>query len=191
MTGWLFRRVGRLAARRLGWVAVASLARATLRTALRRGTADRVDAATAQLEDRLPERVRTVLRHAPGDPVRLGGSAVVAGRSARVAARGAASGAGRAGRLVRRRFGDEVRVESERTRRRLRSRMLRHLVGDAAADDALLDLRSAPSGVDSRPLPDPPRPVPSGRWRAPRRHPEPEVARVQRTYRPPRRPWDG
>lgn len=185
MIAWLFRRLGRVAARRLGWVAVATL----VRTALRRGTAGRVDRAADELEDRLPERVRSALRHAPGDPVRLGGQAVVAGRSARRVAGGAAAGAGRAGRLVRRRFGDEVRAESELTGRRLRSRMLRHLVGDAAADDVLLDLRRGGDGPDE-PLPATPRPVATGRWRAPRRISRP-VGRVQRSYQPPRRRWDG
>lgn len=149
----------------MGWVAMASLAR----TVLRRGATRQVDEASADLEQRLPEPVRTALTRLPGDPVRLGGSAVVAGRSARQVAVGAGRvsraadggrrrlvrGADRAatafdgrprparsGRDLADRLGAEVRAETDASARDLRSRMLLASRGQAAADDALLDARS-------------------------------------------------
>lgn len=207
----LVRSLWRLIGRRLGWLAVGSAARVVLK----RGASDRVDRAATELGDRLPPTVRAAVETLPGDPLRVGGTAVVAGRSARQAAAGAAevsrvAGAGRrrvaegvgmvsdaiearprpvrSGRLLSDRFGQEVAEESERARRRLRSRMLRHLGDDTGADDALLDLRPGPADDPWVP-PDPPPPVRSGRFRR-RRQVEPPVARVQRTYHRPRRPWD-
>lgn len=232
MIGWLLRRVWRLVARRLGWVAVVALARSA-RALSRRGSPDRVDEATAEVEDRLPGRLRDVLDALPGDATRLGGRAVVTGRSARQVAvrtrraaahtQRAAQGTVRAARAVdagrheleRRvervadlvdgrprpvrggqqlgaRLGRDVRHETEQTRRRLRSRMLGHLFGPEAADDALLDVRSGaadePAGRYEPPAP--PDPIAPGRRRAPRRSRQPKVDRVQRTYHPPPRPWD-
>lgn len=206
-----FRSLWRLAGRRLGWLAVGSAARVVLK----RGASDRVDRAATELGDRLPPTVRAAVETLPGDPLRVGGTAVVAGRSARQAAAGAAevsrvAGAGRrrvvdgvtvvsgaidarprpvrAGRMLSDRFGQEVADESERAERRLRSRLLRHLGDDTAADDALLDLRPGPADEPWNP-PETPPPVQTGRLRR-RRPVEPPVDRVQRTYQRPRRPWD-
>lgn len=158
------RSLWRLVGRRIGWVAVATLAR----TALRRGASRQVDEASADLEQRLPEPVRTVLDRVPGDAIRVGGSAVVAGRSARQVAAGAgrvsrAADDGRrrlgrnldrattafdarprpvrSGRELAARFGVDVRAETDNTDRDLRSRMLLNSRGRGAADDALLDRR--------------------------------------------------
>ena len=97
------------------------------------------------------------------------------------------------------RLGAEVRAETDDRRRQLRSRMLLHSRGRTAADDALLDRRTMAGELldpgdeidflDVDPV-GPPPPVRAGRWRAPRPRPEPPVARVQRTYQRPRRPWD-
>lgn len=220
----LIRGIWRLVGRRVGWLALASVAR----TVLRRGASRQVDDAADELEQRLPDGVRSALSKLPGDPVRLGGSAVVAGRSARQVA----AGAGRASRLAddgRRRLGrrvdqaatvidgrprparagrrlagqvsDEVRAETESRTRELRSQMLANSRGLGAADDALLDRRAntgreiidlpeMPVTGGAAGVPEPPPPIPTGRRRAPRRRAEPQVARVQRTYRQPRRPWD-
>jgi hypothetical protein len=220
MIGWATRRLILLLGRRLGWIALATV----VRTAMRRGATGRVDVATAELEERLPVPLRSALATLPRDPVRLGGRAAVAGRSARRAAAGAGRASraandgrrrlvdevdrladavdrrprpARAGRALGTRLGLEVRAERQLAERRFRSRMLRHLDGDAVADDALLDLRPPPghgagggSGPAPDELPDPPTPVRSGRWRAPRGHLQAPVPRVQRSYRPPTHPWD-
>lgn len=218
MRGFLARRLWRLVGRRLGWVALASVAR----TVLRFGASRRVDEASADLEQRLPEPVRSALDRVPGDPIRIGGGAVVAGRSARQVAAGAgrlsraaddgrrrlgrglgrasaAVGArphpARAGRDLAARFGAEVRDEAEHSRRDLRSQMLLNSRGRTAADDALLDRRTwdidrGEGEFDELELLEPPPAVPPGRRRAPRRRAREQVARVQRTYRQPRRPWD-
>ncbi len=221
MRGLLVRGVWRLVGRRIGWVAMASLAR----TVLRRGATRQVDEASADLEQRLPEPVRSALTRLPGDPVRLGGSAVVAGRSARQVAVGAGRvsraadggrrrllrGADRAatafdgrprparsGRDLADRLGAEVRAETDASERDLRSRMLLASRGRAAADDALLDARPVPGELVAEPIsaagdpwhPGTPPEVRRGRWRAPRRRAKEQVARVQRTYQQPRRPWD-
>lgn len=211
------RAIWRLVGRRVGWMAVATAARAVLR----RGSSRQVDAATAELEARLPASVGEALTTLPGDPLRVGGRALVAGRSARRAAEGAgrASRAANEGRrrvgrgldraalvigrrprpiqearLVVDRIEADVRHETDESRRELRSRMLANSRGRGAADDALLDRRPDADdpmlgpGVD--PVTGPPPPIRAGRRRAPRRRSEQPIARVQRTYRPPRRPWD-
>ncbi len=224
----LARGLWRLVGRRLGWVAAASVAR----TVLRLGASRKVDDAAAEIDQRLPEPVRSALTRLPGDPVRLGGRAVVAGRSARQVAVGAGRAsrsveAGRRrlslrfgqevdraatafdgrprpvrrGRSLARRLGDDVAAETEDRQRDLRSRMLANSRGLAAADDALLDRRLSGNEIIDRAevlqiddvaeeLPPPPRPVRPGRLRAPRRRAREQVARVQRTYHQPRRPWD-
>lgn len=219
----LIRGVWRLVGRRIGWVAAASVAR----TVLRRGASRQVDEAAVDLEQRLPDGVRSALTRLPGDPVRLGGSAVVAGRSARQVAVGAGRvsrmadggrrrlgrGVGRAAEVVdgrprparasrklAERVGDDVRAETEDRTRQLRARMLANSRGRGAADDALLDRRHADRAVIDLPempvtggaadVPGPPSPIPTGRRRAPRRRAKEQVARVQRTYQQPRKPWD-
>ena len=206
----LIRGLWRLVGRRIGWVALASVGRILLR----RSTSRRVDEAATDLEQRLPEPVRSALTRLPGDPVRVGGGAVVAGRSARQVAVGAGRASraadvgrrrlgrdigrvttalgdrprpARSGRDLAARLGAEIQAETDRTERNLRSRLLLDSRGRAAADDALLDRRLDPTAPQP---PEPPPPVPPGRWLAPRRRAGAEVPRVQRTYRPPRRPWD-
>lgn len=77
--------------------------------------------------------------------------------------------------------GDELRAGIEQERRRLKSEQQRHLRGDRAATDALLDLR-LPTPA---PLPVIPAPISPGRRRHQAAPPAPQVARVQRSYRPP------
>ncbi len=217
MITFVTRRLWRLLGRRLGWMALAAAAR----TLLRRDGSRRVDEASTELEERLPDRVVMALDAMPGDPLRRGGQAVVAGRSARrvaaeagratrAADRGRRRVAGAidraadlvegrprpaaAGRALGERFGVEVRTESDRAQRELRSQMLGHSRGRAAADDAMLDRREPFGGVidleSDRSDPEPPAPVRQGRFRAPRRRTSVVVDRVQRTYHRPRRPWD-
>ncbi|MEM9561146.1 MAG: hypothetical protein AAGA93_00925 [Actinomycetota bacterium] len=217
MIGFVARRLWRLLGRRLGWMALAAAAR----TLLRRDGSRRVDEASSELEQKLPDRVVMALDAMPGDPLRRGGQAVVAGRSARRVATGAgqatrAADRGRrrvagvfdraaevvdarprpvsAGRALGERFGFEVRDETDRAHRELRSEMLRHSRGRTAADDALLDRRNEPDNVidveAAAPIAEPPEPIRRGRFRAPRRLAASPVARVQRTYQRPRRPWD-
>lgn len=86
---------------------------------------------------------------------------------------------------LRRAF-DDVGDEIERERRRLRSEQLRETEGEAAALEALLDLRR----IDEEPLPEVPAPIRRGRRRARPALSPPPVARVQRSYHPPVNPWD-
>lgn len=91
-------------------------------------------------------------------------------------------------------------METDERQRQLRSRMLANSRGLGAADDALLDRRSAGREIVDLPempvtggaadVPEPPPPIPTGRRRAPRRRAKEQVPRVQRTYQQPRRPWD-
>ena len=253
------RLVWRLGGRRLGWMALAAAAR----TLVRGGSTRRVDRATADLEQRLPPSVGEALATLPGDPLRMGGRALAAHRSARSVAAGAGRasraanegrrrvgrGVGAAADLVAARprpvrggrrlldlVGRQVRAETAESQRRLRARMLDHSRGRAASDEALLDVRSGAgldvrsgAGLDVRSEagldvgsgagfdvrseagfdvgpdvqldlrtdrsqggiePGPPAPVAPGRLRAPRRRAQATVDRVQRSYRPPRRPWD-
>ena len=195
-------RIRSLLWRRLRWVAVAAIARLLVRRAAGR----QVDQAAAEIEERLPAPIRSALETLPRNPVRAGGGLVVAGRNARRLA----TGTGRAARVandgrrrvaevnatrprlgsIRRAIGDDLARESERSRRELRADYLRATVGDAQADEALLDLRDEPLDQRNGPSLEPPEPVRSGRWRAPRRVARHTVDRVQRTYRRPTRPWD-
>lgn len=199
-------RLRNLLWRRLRWVALVAAARFVVR----RTTARQVDQAAAELGERLPAPVRSALDALPRDAIRAGGGVVVAGRSARRLASGTARATrlanggrrrvselaaarprvGAVGRTIGHAIGDDIDRESELSRRELRSRYLRATVGDAAADEALLDRRDDP--LDQRhgepvPVSETVRP---GRWRAPREVARETVARVQRTYRPPTRPWD-
>ncbi len=203
-----------LRSRRFRWLIIGSV----VRFFARRSAARSVDQATASIEDRLPQSVAKALDAVPADVTRLGGSAVVAGRTARrVANAGVEVGraadrqvvsparrasatvtdAGRRIRAARHRLTDDVFRETEHTRRQLTSDYLLDTRGRAAADDALLDRRSGAAGefdaepVDAvEPLPEIAPPVRRGRWRASREVPAP-VSRVQRTYRRKTPPWAG
>ena len=202
--------------RRLRWFAIGTLSRYLLRRSTSRSFARSVDDATAEIEQRLPDPVLRLLGAVPADATRAGGSALVAARTARRVA----SGSRRAGRFVAvggrratdgvariRSIGSEIGYEAEARRRELRAEYLRVTRGNAAADDALIDVRPdvrpAPLGPHGRslghqvrragsddPLPEIDGPVRSGRWRAGGRHRPPSVDRVQRSYRPRRAPWD-
>lgn len=190
--------------RRLRWFAAGTL----VRFLLRRSAGRSVDRATAEFEERLPGPVRKALDIVPADAMRAGGSAVVAGRTARrvaVGSRRATRLVGEHGRRVTdgvsrvRSIGDEIGREADAKRRELKAQYLRATQGNAAADDAMLDLRSERSAelgeqpstewIDDEPpeLLDPVRP---GRWRAEKRLRPSTVSRVQRSYRPRSMPWD-
>jgi hypothetical protein len=195
--------------RRLRWLALGSAARWAIRRLTAGSRARAVEQATAEVEQRLPAPVRRLIENErvssalPIDPVRTGGSALAAGRSAQRASRVAVDATRRLGDIRRgvtgridavRGIGAEVGREAEASRRELTSRYLRATEGPGPADDALLDLRSDRSVADgfdqADPLDQVPGPVAAGRRRAHRRSRRPEVARVQRSYRPRTRPWD-
>lgn len=192
----MIRRV--LKWRRLRWFAVG----AVLRFVVRRTASRSVDQATADIEDRLPPPVRRALDMVPADAVRAGGSAVVAARTARRVAAGsrrasrlATDGSRRVAHRIQRvrSIGDEIGREAELKRRELKAEYLRVTRGNAAADDALLDLRADELEPLADWQDDPPEvtaPIRPGRWRAEKRLGPPTVDRVQRTYRPRSRPWD-
>jgi hypothetical protein len=196
--------------RRLRWFALG----AAVRFVLRRSAGRSVDRATAEIEERLPEPVRTVLDRVPANPARVGGSAVVAAKTARRVA----SGGRKASQLAndrRRRVadgierirsvGDEIGRETDRSARELKARYLRATEGTTAADEALLDLRPhhfdrdrpdqrladvEAEADDDRELPTVKAAVRTGRWRADRRSSTNLVNRVKRSYRPETKPWD-
>lgn len=192
MIGWLIRR--------FRWVILGWLARTLTRLGLKNKLDRSIDTAAADLENRLPAPVVKAAEKLPGDLVRSGGAAIVATQRSRDAANQArriASGTKRStDRVVtaRRHLFDtaqsvvsEVRDESETARRRIKSDVLRETEGEAAALDALLDLRESD---DDKPLPDVPPAVRSGRRRFRPALPAAPVNRVQRTYRKPTKPWD-
>ncbi len=201
--------------RRLRWFAIGTVSRYLLRRSASRSLSRSVDNATAELEDRLPDPVLRMLVAVPADATRVGGSALVAARTARRVASGsrragqAATGGGRRvayGVARVRSIGDEIGFEAEAKRRELKAEYLRVTRGNAAADEALIDVRadneSATARPDRRwpdhperhgddPLPEIDGPVRPGRRRAGRRRTPPTVDRVQRSYRRSRAPWDG
>ncbi len=160
-----------------------------------------INAATQQFEDRLPAPVAKAINILPGDLMRVGGTAMVAGaavrsagragrRAAKVATAGTSTLRGRKAAVDALLAGasDEWQRQVEGERRRLRGDLLRLTRGPDAALDALLDLRS---GERLQP-PDlllTPEPIPVGR-RRPLRLPVPLIDRVQRSYRPRVKPWD-
>ncbi len=186
--------------KRLRWFALGTL----VRYLLKRTTARSVDRAAAEMEERLPAPVRKVMDIVPADAVRVGGSAVVMGRTARrmaVGTRRVSQVAGNRKRRVSegigrlRSIGDEVVAEAELRRRELKAEYLRVTEGNGAADEIMLDLRNTGSngagdGYDEPDLPEITDPVRRGRWRAERRLGPATVNRVQRSYRPQSRPWD-
>jgi hypothetical protein len=85
-----------------------------------------------------------------------------------------------------------VTAQAELDSRELRADFQRYAhgggpAGERAALDALLDRRSP---TDDQPLPTVPAPVSRGRRRSLPPRPRPEVARMQRSYRRPQKPWD-
>ncbi len=167
-----------------------------------------VGRAAERLETGMPAPLARVVSALPGDLARVGGTAIVVGHGANRAARGAVITTrvvGRIGRrsgaiartsaegvaaLERRRRTIEARVRSaagaleyeiEQERRRLKSDAVRETEGDAAALEALLDLRVS----DPTPLPSVPDPIAAGRRRHRPSLPAAPVPRVQRTYQRP------
>jgi len=204
-------RLARLALRMAGraglrWLAVAAIGRLVLGR-LRRSA---VEKAAAELEakahERLPAPVARAVSSLPPAVRQAGGSAVVAGRTARGAVQGGrragrALGAGReAAATVRHplRPGGpaaelmaRVQAETELSTRLLRSRYLAATGDPDGATDALLDTRQSGLGPVEPAEPDPhdavAPPVARGRRRPRRPAPSP---RRHRSYRPPRKPWD-
>lgn len=204
-------RIARLALRMAGraglrWLLVATAGRFVL-SRLRRSAVDRAAAELeARAHERLPAPVARAVSSLPPAVRQAGGSAVVAGRTAR----GAVQGGRRAGRAlgsaremaatIRRplRPGSpaaelvaRIQSETELSTRLLRSRYLAATGDPDAATDALLDIRQPALDPDVVGEPDlhdavaPP--VARGRRRPRRPAPSP---RRHRSYRPPRKPWD-
>ncbi len=161
-----------------------------------------INSATQQFEDRLPAPVAKAINVLPGDLMRVGGTAMVAGtavrtagrasrRAVRVASASTSTLRGRKAAVDALLAGAsaEWRREIEGERRRFRSDLIRLTRGPDAALEALLDLR-ADDGANPADLPRTREPIPAGR-RRPLRLPAPLVDRVQRSYRPPGKPWDG
>ncbi|MGH1505224.1 MAG: hypothetical protein ACRBI6_16860 [Acidimicrobiales bacterium] len=198
LAAFLFRRFRWMA---LGWV---------VKNVARRGVGRSVDQAGAEVKARIDDRLPAPVRSAAGKVGvdladiggRVGGPALVAreqsrrmGTAAAVTARSGRRAAAVPGR-VRRRAVDvaaearrQLDAEVDDASRRLRSQAAGHATGPAAATEALLDLRHDARRADE-PLPEVPDEVDRGRRRARRSLPAPEQPRVQRTYRPPTKPWD-
>ncbi len=160
-----------------------------------------IDQATQRIEDRLPTSLVKVAGVLPGDVLRVGGTAVVAGNATMAAGRIARSASGAAvggTRSLRARkaaadalLGDlrsDWRVEVDRERRVLRAALYRRTRGADAGFDEFLDVRSV-DGLHS-PLPMEPAPVAAGRRRPSPTLPSVMINRVQRSYRPPIKAWD-
>ncbi len=204
-------RVARLGLRMAGraglrWLLVAAVGRFVVGR-LRRSA---VDKAAAELEakahERLPAPVARAVSSLPPVVRQAGGSAVVAGRTARGAVQGGrragrALGAGReAAATIRRplRPGSpaaemvaRIQAETELSTRLLRSRYLAATGDPDGATDALLDTRQPALDPDPAAGPDPHDAVapPVTRDRRRPRRPAPSPRR-HKSYRPPRKPWD-
>lgn len=215
MSGSMTVRVARLGLRMAGraglrWLLVAAVGRFVVGR-LRRSA---VDKAAAELEakahERLPAPMARAVSSLPPAVRQAGGSAVVAGRTARGAVQsgrraGRALGAGReAVATIRRplRPGSpaaemvaRIQAETELSTRLLRSRYLAATGDPDGATDALLDIRQPALDPALDPdvvgEPDPhdavAPPVARGRRRPRRPAPSP---RRHKSYRPPRKPWD-
>ncbi len=192
--------------RRFRWV----LLGAGAKWLARRGLGNSVNQAATELEDRLPQSVAKLANALPGDVLRVGGTAAVAGRAAKrtgmlavrggsVAARTSAAVAksgSAAAHLVpstKQRFGARAAAakrawqdETEAARKELASDYARHVDGDEAGLETLLDRRD----VEAQPLPMVQTAVNPGRRRFRRPPPAPEVPRMQRSYRRPEKAWD-
>lgn len=191
--------------RRFRWMAIG----AGVRFVARRGVGRSVDQAAAQLEERLPAPVAKVASVLPGDVVKAGGAAIVSARAAQQGARAAQKGGVVAARVTKagvqagakanamrprpdvanriRAVRSAIDEQSSMDERELRADFLRYQGDHEGATDALLDLRD-PSRRP--PIPEIPEPVEPGRRRFVRRRSEAPVARVQRSYRRPTKPWD-
>ncbi len=196
---WIFRTV----LRRFGWVAVV----AALRSLARLGGQRRIDEATTEAAEKMPESVVSALKDAPGDPLRVVGTAMVAGRSARKAAGVSRSAAGTASdslRLVdqyrrsvsewRRTARGDIRSERDELERQLWSDYHRSRGDHRRADLSLLDSRHERDGGDSGHEGDEvwnqvPSETPRGRFRHRLTRPV-KPRRVRRTYRSLEKPWD-
>ncbi len=198
--------------RKMRWM----LLGAGVKYAARRGVGRSVDEAASKLEERLPASVVRAANALPGDVIKAGGAAAVSAKAARrgssVAVRtgsaamrtgAVAARVTRAGVTMRPRQAiadrlrsarDSVTDQAELDRRDL-LRDFRYFnagggsAGETAATEALLDLRSDERSLDA-PIPLTPPPIPRGRRRFVAALRAPEVGRVQRTYRPPQKPWD-
>lgn len=195
----MVRWLARFLVRRLRWLALITAVRALARRSAGRS----VDQASDELRQRLPDNMVQALSTMPGDPLRVGGSALVTSRGARSAYRASRRATGSMSRLarqvsdgtrsargVRHRFIDQVRYESERDRRRMWSEYRRSEGDHRAADEILLDRLDDPGlRRQDEPLPEIPDAVPTGRFRSVNEQPQP-VNRRLRTYRRPIKPWD-
>lgn len=195
----LVRWLVRSAVRRLRWLAVV----AAVRALARRSAGQSVDRASDELRERLPDNMVQALSTMPGDPLRVGGSALVASRGARSTYRVSRRATGSVSRLTRRvsdgagsvrgahrRFIDQVRDESQWDRRQLWSEYRRAEGDHEAADEILLDrLDQGGRRGEGYPLIEIPDPVPTGRFRWVYEPPQP-VNRRLRSYRRPVKPWD-
>lgn len=158
-----------------------------------------IDKAAANLDDKMPMLLSKSLDRLPGDMTRAGGAVVVAGQGAKSAGSAARNAAATARRIAAApRSGhkavssrvhgmrDELAIESDEAYRRIKSEMLRETQGDAAALDALLDLRP----ISQEPIPSVGPPVGTGRRRNRPELPSAPINRVRRTYQQTTRPWD-
>jgi len=182
--------------RRARWVLLV----AGVRYVARKGVTKSVDEAAIGLEERLPDHIIRVANALPGDAVRVGAAATVAGRAAKRTGLTVRRTGSSAARLMPRsvprptqQLGDRlariqtrVRQESEPIRRELKSEYARYVDGESAALDALLDRRD----VEADPLPELPPAVRRGRFRFRRQLSGPSQPRVQRTYRQHQNSWD-
>ncbi len=187
--------------RRSRWMILGWAARKIGRSGFQKTVDKAVGEAAARIDDKLPAPVSKALEKLPGDATRAGGALLVAGQGARSAGSAVKSVADSGRRLnQRRRSGqesvsgrvhelrDEIAIESDEARRRIRSDMLRETHGEGAALDALLDLR--PSGAGDEPLPEVPPEVAKGRRRSRPALPVAPVNRMRRSYRQASKPWD-
>lgn len=171
--------------KRLRWMAVGAAVSYAGKTKAKRD----VDRATEALQERLPEPLHRAAR--------VGGAAIVARNHSASAAKATVAVTRTAGSLTRtagsatraagsvsrraRNVRGELAEEIERERRRFKSDVVRQTEGEAAALEALLDLRDR----ELPPLPEVPAPIRSGRRRHVPPLPAAPVARVQRTYQRP------
>lgn len=212
----MIRLFWRLFGRRLRWVVLGTLGRWFVRTLTDR----EVNKTADELDEIIPSSVKAVAERLPGDPVRVGAQAVVAGRSLRRAAEGSAQatrvandGRRRVARLTGRvvepvahgtrsaisapgritgELTGEWRRETDLAERELRSQRARNTEGAAVADDLLMDVRP-PQGKDSAAVVAPLEDVPPPVTQGRLRREQPVrrlVQRVQRTYLPSRPSWD-
>jgi hypothetical protein len=176
--------------RRFRWMLIGALGRELAKSLTQR----HVDEAAQQLADRLPTRAVALAEAMPGDLLRTAGTAQVAGRTALRSARLSkdvvefSRDLSQAPQRTRQRLtnmGQEWRSAVAEDDRMLRARLILATRGPTAATDVVLGGRSS---WEDEPLPPVPASVDAGRRRS-RRQRERLVGRVQRTYRPSRRPW--